>query len=303
MNKRIFINIPPTLAADEVTPEATNVGGDDEAEIRAMFGITEDTTSATTTDTTSSDVGTAPATTTTNTGDQGESQASNDVNTETGTPTQKTTTTETSPSQNQDTGFDPESKFNKSNSAFAQMRIENKAMTDLIMNLAKASGQDPKNLADAQTILKEGLTKVVSKNRNIPEDVLREMEENKNALAEMRREQARSKAMAGFQQVKDLHGLSRDDINKFADKLLEKQINPFEHPDIDLVKEYRSMYFTDLIAAAKEQGVQEERARALKASQNSTTPSTQQGLPDNTGNQGNPIKTVADLEKFFEGLK
>lgn len=302
MKKRLFINIPPILAADEVTP-VTNEGGNDEAEIRAMFGITEDETSTTTTDTTSSDEGTNPATTTTDTGTPGESQAGNDVNTETGTPAQQTTTTETSTKQNQDTGFDPESKFNKSNSAFAQMRIENKAMTDLIMNLAKAAGQDPKNLSEAQDILKEGLTKVVSKNRNIPEDVLREMEADKNALAEMRKEQARSKAMAGFQQVKDLHGLSREDVNEFADKLLEKQINPFEHPDIDLVKEYRNLYFEKLIAAAKEQGVQEERARAQKAAESSTTPSTQQGLPDNTGNQGNPIKTVADLDKFFEGLK
>ena len=302
MNKRIFINIPPILAADEVTP-VTNDGGNDEAEIRAMFGITEEASSTTTTDTTSSDEGTNPATTTTDTGTPGESQAGNDVNTETGTPAQQTTTTDTSSNQNQDTDFDPESKFSKSNSAFAQMRIENKAMSDLLMNLAKASGQAPKNIAEAQNILKEGLTKVVSKNRNIPEDVLREMEADKNALAEMRREQARSKAIAGFQQVKDLHGLSREDINQFADKLLEKQINPFEHPDIDLVKEYRNLYFEKLIADAKEQGVQEERARALKAANSSTTPSTQQGLPDNTGNQGNPIKTVADLDKLYESLK
>ena len=303
MNKRFFINIPPTLAADDNDVTVANTSGDDEAEIRAMWGITEEDSTRTTDTTSSTEKDKTAADTTTDTTSPGESQASKDVNTETKTPEQKPTTTDTSSNQNQDTDFDPENKFSKSNSAFAQMRIENKTMADLILNLAKATGQTPKNLTEAQAMLKEGLTKVVSKNRNIPEDVLREMEEDKNALAEMRKEQAKQKALAGFQQVKDLHGLSREDINKFADKLLEKQINPFEHPDIDLVKEYRSMYFNELIAAAKEQGVQEERARALKATNNSTTPSTQQGLPDNTGNQGNPIKTVADLDKFFESLK
>ena len=152
------------------------------------------------------------------------------------------------------------------------------------------------------TNAKEGLTKVVSKNRNIPEDVLREMEEDKKALAEARQYQARQKALAGFQAVKDTHGLTKEEVNNFADKLIENKLNPFEQ-ELDLVKEYRNLYFDELIAKAKEAGVQEERARSIKAQQNSTTPSTQKGVTENTGNQGNPIKTVEDLDKFFEGLK
>ena len=202
----------------------------------------------------------------------------------------------------EDTPVNPEEKFNnKANSAFAQLRIQNKALSDLVMNMAKASGQTPKTLEEAQAILNEGLTKVVSKNRNIPEDVLREMEDDKKALAELKQTQAKQRALAGFQLVKDTHGLSKDEVNTFADKLIEKNINPFEQ-EIDLVKEYRNIYFDELIAKAKEAGVQEERARSLKAQNNSTTPSTQKGLPENTGSQGNPIKSVADLDKLLEGL-
>ena len=199
--------------------------------------------------------------------------------------------------------MNPEEKFNnKANSAFAQLRIQNKALSDLVMNMAKASGQTPKTLEEAKAILNEGLTKVVSKNRNIPEDVLREMENDKKALAELKQTQAKQRALAGFQLVKDTHGLSKDEVNSFADKLIEKNINPFEQ-EIDLVKEYRNIYFEELIAKAKEEGVQEERARSLKAQNNSTTPSTQQGLPENTGSQGNPIKSVMDLDKLLESLK
>lgn len=292
MNKRLFINIPPRLASEE----------DDEAEIRAMFGITDEEPSSEATDTTGQTEGNTEVTAT-STEAPGESQDSTGTNAGSVTPAQQTTTTEVPGNSSQDTDLDPETKFNASNKAFAQMRIQNKAYSELIMDLAKATGQEPKDLQEAQDILRGGLTKVVSKHRNIPEDVLREMEQDKAALAAYKQEQARQKALAGFQHVKDLHGLTKNDINEFVDKLAEKRMNPFEQPDIDLVKEYRHMYFDKLLAAAKEQGVQEERARSIKASSNSTTPSTQQGLPDNTGNQGNPIKSVKDLDKLLDSLK
>ena len=270
-----------------------------ESEMRELFGITEDS------DATDTDVGNTEPSATAD--EEPASQTGEDTSagsTENAAPaetpaTAKTPNAETS---TKDTTLNPEEKFSKQNQAFAQMRIQNKELTDLLMNLAQATGQNPKNIAEAQTMLKEGLTKVVSKNRNIPEDVLREMEEDKRALAEFKQNQARQKALAGFQQVKDLHELSREEVNSFADKLIEKNLNPFEQ-DIDLVKEYRNLYFDDLIAKAKEAGVQEERARSLKAQQNSTTPSTQKGLPEDTGSQGNPIKTVADLDKLLDSLK
>jgi hypothetical protein len=148
------------------------------------------------------------------------------------TPAPETPPTVETPTK--DAPLDPEEKFNKQDRAFAQMRIQNKEYSDLLMNLARAAGQDPKNITEAQEILKGGLAKVVSKNRNIPEDVLREMEEDKKALAEYRQMQARQKALAGFQSVKDTFGLSREDVNSFADKLIENKLNPFEQ-DLDLL--------------------------------------------------------------------
>ena len=270
-----------------------------ESEMRELFGITEDF------DVADTDVGNTESSATAD--EEPASQTGEDTSagsTENAAPaeTPATATTPNAETSTKDTTLNPEEKFSKQNQAFAQMRIQNKELTDLLMNLAQATGQNPKNIAEAQTMLKEGLTKVVSKNRNIPEDVLREMEEDKRALAEFKQNQARQKALAGFQQVKDLHELSREEVNSFADKLIEKNLNPFEQ-DIDLVKEYRNLYFDDLIAKAKEAGVQEERARSLKAQQNSTTPSTQKGLPEDTGSQGNPIKTVADLDKLLDSLK
>lgn len=266
-----------------------------ESEMRDLFGISDEST------TTNDSSATADANTDTpadvDTSSKSTEQSETEPNSETATtppPTPKNST--------EDTSLNPEDKFNKANSAFAQMRIQNKEFSDLLMNLAKATGQNPKNIAEAQTMLKEGLTKVVSKNRNIPEDVLREMEEDKRALAEYKQTQARQKALAGFQAVKDTFQLSREDVNSFADKLIENKLNPFES-ELDLVKEYRNLYFDELIAKAKEQGIQEERARSTRAQNNSTTPSTQKGLPENTGSQETSIKTVSDLNSLLDSLK
>lgn len=277
----------PTLRADDA-----------EAEVRAMFGITEDSEPA------PDDSNSEPSATDDQEQNSQTGDNTSEGSTEEAAPAETPAPETTPPTDNsaKDTTLNPEEKFNKQNSAFAQMRIQNKELSDLLMSLAKATGQNPKNITEAQDMLKEGLTKVVSKNRNIPEDVLREMEEDKKALAEFRQTQARQKALAGFQQVKDLHGLSKEDINNFADKLIENKLNPFEQ-DLDLVKEYHHLYFNELIAKAKEEGVQEERARSLKAQQNSTTPSTQKGLPENAGSQETPVKTVADLNALLESLK
>lgn len=269
-----------------------------ESEMRDLFGVTDDGGADAGTETPAPETPAAEDEQAAQTGDGTSSEG-----TEPAAP--QTPAEETSPkpgTSTEDALLNPEDKFNKQGRAFAQMRIQNKEYSDLIMDLAKATGQTPKNIAEAQTMLKEGLTKVVSKNRNIPEDVLREMEEDKRALAEYKQQQARQKALAGFQSVKDTFGLSREDVNNFADKLIENKLNPFEQ-DIDLVKEYRNLYFEQLIAKAKEEGVQEERARSLKARQNSTTPSTQKGVAETAGNQVTPVKTVSDLEKLLDGLK
>lgn len=271
-----------------------------ESEMRQLFGITEDSNDSEV----NASEGESSATdnqeqSSQTTGEETSSSGTEDAAPAPSTATETTANTETS---TEDTPLIPEEKFNKQNSAFAQMRIQNKELSDLLMNLAKATGQNPKNVTEAQDILKDGLTKVVSKNRNIPEDILREMEDDKRKLAELQQTQAKQKALAGFQAVKDTFKLTRDEVNKFADKLIENNLNPFEQ-DVNLVKEYKDMYFEQLIAKAREEGVQEERTRSLNAQRNSTTPSTQKGLPENAGSQETPIKTIKDLDRLLDSLK
>ena len=273
-----------------------------ESEIMSMFGIEAETTADTTDNTDENSVATDAASKS-DSAETTQQDATSTESTESSPVTEPKTETASDKNSAEDTQLDPEEKFqSKRDSAFAQMRIQNKELSDLVMNLAKATGQNPKNMAEAQAMLNEGLTKVISKNRNIPEDVLREMEADKKRLAELEQTQAKQNAIAGFQQVKDTFQLSRNDVNEFADKLIEKKINPYEQ-SVNLVEQYKLIYFDKLIANAKEQGVQEERARSLKAQNNSTTPTNQNGLSETTGDQGKPIKTVADLDALLNSLK
>ena len=277
-----------------------------EADVRAMFGITADpepapTPEAPKPEAPATEEGSAPAADEKQSTPTGETKGTESTENAAPAPTPATETASKAETPAKDTSLDPAEKFSKQNFAFAQMRTENKDLSDLLMDLAKATGQNPKNITEAKEILQGGLTKVLSKNRNIPEDVLREMEEDKKALAALKQEQAKQKAMQGFQTVKNTFGLSNEEVNSFADELIKRKLNPFEH-EIDLTKEYRDIYFDKLIAKAKEAGVQEERARIMKAQQQSTTPSIQNGVSDNTGNQ-KEIKTVADLNAFFDSLK
>ena len=176
------------------------------SEINELFGITEETTSDATdiADETSAETD-ADAKSEVNT-ETTQQDSTSTESTESNPATESKTETASTQTPTEDTPLDPEEKFqSKRDSAFAQMRIQNKEMTDLIMNLAKATGQNPKNMAEAQAMLNEGLTKVVSKNRNIPEDVLREMEEDKKQLAALKQTQARQNALAGFQQIGRAH--------------------------------------------------------------------------------------------------
>ena len=277
---------------------------DDITEINKLFGITEGTTTPATDPATIvtnpvsvEPVEPAPSVVKDDLKSQTESTDTTPTNNES-----ESNTTETK-TKSEDTQTSPEEKFtSKQGYAFAQMRNENKELTNLLMSLAKATGQNPNDVKEASEILKGGLTKIVAKNRNIPEDVLREMDEYKKTIADQKQKDSQQKAIQGFQLVKDKYGLTKEEVNSFADKLIEKSINPFEQ-EVSLEKEYRNMYFEIALDKAREQGRQEEIARSVKARQSSTTPLTQNGVTESSGGSIAPIKTPKDLSSFLDSLK
>ena len=204
--------------------------------------------------------------------------------------------------QTDQTPFSAEEKFtNKQNKAFAEMRIQNKEYEQFLLQMAKVAKLDVKNAKEAKDVLAARLQQTEAKQKQMDPQVLAELEESRKQIAELQQSRVREKAIAGFAQLKTLHGLSDNDLNDFADTLVAQKKNPFEQ-EMDLVAEYRLANFDKLMEKAREEGRLAEIARSTKAQQSGSNPGTQRSTPTNTGGSEKSIKTPEDLDALFKEL-
>lgn len=204
--------------------------------------------------------------------------------------------------QTDQTPFSAEDKFtNKQNKAFAEMRIQNKEYEQFLLQMAKVAKLDVKTAKEAKDLLAARLQQTEAKQKQMDPQVLAELEESRKQIAELQQSRVREKAIAGFAQLKTLHGLSDNDLNDFADALVAQKKNPFEQ-EMDLVAEYRLVNFDKLMEKAREEGRLAEIARSTKAQQSGSNPGTQRSTPTNTGGSEKSIKTPEDLDALFKEL-
>lgn len=214
--------------------------------------------------------------------DQNTQDANNaDVNDDT---TPNDTTPEGDESEGNDTNQDGDNNQNdastqnnatKTTQAFAAMRVENAKQKKLINNTLTLLGLDPKN-PDSVAQLETKLTEALAKKQGLPVETLERL--NKLEALEQQRtaEDLRTKALMGFQKVKDSFNLDDNALQEFANELVAEGKNPFIN-SLDLVSEYKLRNFDKLIEQAKAKGVQEEIERASKANNNASTPNSTQG--------------------------
>lgn len=186
----------------------------------------------------------------------------------------------------------------KLNEAFARMRVQNTQYEKTLKGVASMLGLEMKdNPDDLLQALQEKIVDDQAKKQNVPPELLKRLDELEQDKHNRELNDIRTQAFLGFQKVKDRFGLDDDTLQEFATELQLDGINPFITP-VDLESAYIRKHFDDIVTAAKEEGIKEEQARAAKASANSSTPSTKQGVQSNTDSSDN-IKTVADLNKWF----
>lgn len=189
-----------------------------------------------------------------------------------------------------------ENVFNKSDRAFAELRTTNKAQGDILLRMARLAKIDAKTPAEALTALAAHVSKIEANHGNLTYDEVERIRQSDKEIAD-KKSQLYADAHAGFDKLKQTHGLSDQDIISFAEELKSKGINPFEMP-IDLVIQYRGMYYDKLIAQAKESGRQEEINRRTKAQNQSTSPITRQGGANNN-TLGESLNSVERLSAFL----
>jgi hypothetical protein len=186
----------------------------------------------------------------------------------------------------------------KASHAFAQLRVENKKNAELLKNIANVLGvQGTSNPEDLYKALNDKVIASQAKAQNIPEDVLRRVNQLEEYYKTTSQEDIKRSALLGFQKVKDTFGLSNKDLEQFAVSMQRDGLSPLEQP-LDLVREYKTRNFDNLIKAAEERGAAAEATRAKKAQEHGSTPGNKQGQRKNIGD-GEKINTVQALNEFF----
>lgn len=282
---------------------------DIDQEIAEMFGTSLESDPVNTDETVDTTAETEPTDTTDNT-DNSTDSASEDAGTKNNSENPDDTVSDTvsdpvntdQTQQTDQTPFSAEEKFtNKQNKAFAEMRIQNKEYEQFLLQMAKVAKLDVKTAKEAKDVLAARLQQTEAKQKQMDPQVLAELEESRKQIAELQQSRVREKAIAGFAQLKTLHGLSDNDLNDFADALVTQKKNPFEQ-EMDLVAEYRLANFDKLMEKAREEGRLAEIARSTKAQQSGSNPGTQRSTPTNTGGSEKSIKTPEDLDALFKEL-
>lgn len=192
----------------------------------------------------------------------------------------------------------------KQNSAFAEMRIQNRQQQQVLKAILQRAGldvslaNDPNKLME---LLEDASVTEQAEQLKVPPEILKRLNYLENVTREAETEKIYTAATQGFQLVKDKYNLTDEQLVQFATQLKEDGINPFEQP-VNLVNEYVTRNLDDIIKNAQEQAVQAALAQQNKAVQYSSTPSKTQGAATSP-QLDQKINTQAAFNNFLASLK
>lgn len=186
----------------------------------------------------------------------------------------------------------------KAHLAFVQMRTQNATLMKTLKTFAANNGIEYTDEADLLSkIQDQDLTKRAEEAK-VPKEVLERMERLEKRDQEYSKEQLKTKALIGFQKVKDTYQLTPAELQEFGDKLFDSGNNPFE-TDLELEKEYRNMYFDQIIQKRIDAAVEEALKRDSAARKNGSNPNEKRGAGSQTGKE---VNTVGDLNALLDSL-
>lgn len=180
---------------------------------------------------------------------------------------------------------------------FAELRTKNANYEKMLKGIADVLQiqVDPNNPEAVTDAVNKKILEAQAAKTGVPVELLDkvnklEEKDKMNTLA-----QIRQNAYLGFQAVKDTFKLDNKNLEAFADELRAHGLNPFEQ-SLDLVAEYQTRHFNDLMKAAEERGAQQEAERAANANEHSSSPDKKQGKGETDTEK---ITTVSQLSDWL----
>lgn len=188
----------------------------------------------------------------------------------------------------------------KSQQAFISMRQQNKKYSDVLKGIAGVLGVqgDHSDEANILAALQSKITENEAGKNNVPVEMYERLKQLELRDQEYTAVQTQQRVASGFEAVKNQFELTQPELNTFAEDLVKSGRNPLE-ANLDLVSEYKSMYFDKLVQKAADAAIAAEQARASKATTQSTKPGNKIGNnPAETGDQ--KVSNVRELENWLK---
>ena len=203
------------------------------------------------------------------------------------------------PAQQQNNGADQTephvaTQQDKDANAFAEMRVQNKAMSDMLKKIADATGIQYTDQNDMLAKLNsDALTKLAEK-QGVPVEILQRMETLERNSQLYLQQQNESRLRAGFVNLKQDYGLSDEEMMNFAKQLDDDKVDLSK---VDLVAEYRNRNFEAIVQKRIDAAVAAALSKDQQAQAQSTQP-TAQGAAQQAA-KTEQITTVAGLRSWL----
>ena len=204
------------------------------------------------------------------------------------------------PAQQQQQGADQTephvaTQQDKDANAFAEMRVQNKAMSDMLKKIADATGIQYTDQNDMLAKLNsDALTKLAEK-QGVPVEILQRMETLERNSQLYLQQQNESRLRAGFVNLKQDYGLSDEEMMNFAKQLDDDKVDLSK---VDLVAEYRNRNFEAIVQKRIDAAVAAALSKDQQAQAQSTQP-TAQGAVQQAAAKPEQITTVAGLRSWL----
>lgn len=204
------------------------------------------------------------------------------------------------PAQQQNNGADQTephvaTQQDKDANAFAEMRVQNKAMSDMLKKIADATGIQYTDQNDMLAKLNsDALTKLAEK-QGVPVEILQRMETLERNSQLYLQQQNESRLRAGFVNLKQDYGLSDEEMMNFAKQLDDDKVDLSK---VDLVAEYRNRNFEAIVQKRIDAAVAAALSKDQQAQAQSTQPNAQ-GAAQQAAAKAEQITTVAGLRSWL----
>lgn len=183
----------------------------------------------------------------------------------------------------------------KDANAFAEMRVQNKAMADMLKKIADATGIQYTDQNDMLAKLNsDALTKLAEK-QGVPVEILQRMETLERNSQLYLQQQTEARLRVGFANIKQEYNLSDDEMMAFAKQLDDANVDLSK---IDLKAEYQNRNFEAIVQKRIDAAVAAALSKDQQAQAQSTQP-TAQGAVQQATTKPEQINSVAALRSWL----